>query len=216
MTIVTPIEPHIRRRDLGRLPKTVVERGVAIPLHREPLPAPKLVPELVAGGGLTERELATRFFPVAAVVLAVDLVTKAWATSALSDGAMRLTSSLGLALTHNPASAGGIWLGEHTRVLNFGATGVIVGLLLMLVPVLSRVDRRAWMAVALIVGAGLGNMVSMAADERGVVDFIAVGRWVLNVADLALLAGLALLGRTTLGIARSVVRGEGTARVRLY
>jgi signal peptidase II len=215
MSIVTPIEPHIRRRDHGRQPKTVVERGVAIPLHREPLPAPKLVPEIVAEGALTERELAARFFPVAAVVLAADLVTKAWATTALADGAMRLSPTFGLALAYNPASAGGVWLGEHTRVLNFGATGVIVGLLLMLVPVLARVDRRAWVAVALIVGAGLGNMVSMAADARGVVDFIAVGRWVLNVADVALLVGLALLARTTVGIARSVVRGEGSARVGL-
>ena len=84
----------------------------------------------------------------------------------------------------------------------------------MLAPVLARVDRRSWAAVALIVGAGLGNLASMASDPRGVVDFIAVGRYVLNVADVALLVGLGLLARTTFGMLRTVRGGRGGVRVR--
>ena len=220
MTLVTPIEPHLRRRDTGRsAPRThQLERDVAIPVHRELPAVDATLRAPQATRPLSERALAARFFPLVAAVLAADLATKAWATSALAARTVRLAEGISLALSYNRASAGGVSLGSHTRDLNFVATGVVVGLLVMLAPTLTRLHRRAWVAVALIVGAGLGNLVSLAHDDRGVADFIALshghgGAWVLNVADVALLLGLALLAWTTLVLARAARRGGANARV---
>jgi signal peptidase II len=223
MRNVTPIEPHIRRRDVGRQPRPVTERGVAIPVHQElpfvaprvaPSVAPSVVPATLVRPPVDEMALAARFFPLVAAVAAAELASKAWAASALADRTVNVASSLALSLAYNPASAGGVSLGEHTRAINFTATGIIIGLLVMLAPTLARVDRRSWVALALIVGAGAGNLASLAGDPRGVVDFIAVGRWVLNVADVALIAGLALLSRTALMLLRAVRSGGAQVRVR--
>jgi signal peptidase II len=240
MTPVTPIEPHLRRRDAGR-PKReehepprersrpgrgkddrLVERDVTIPVYREAdqlrrdeETTPDAPPEQRT---LSERALAARFFPLAGAVVVVDLATKAWASSALAERSMRVANGVTLALSYNRASAGGVSLGAHTRDLNFAGTGVVVGLLVMLAPTLTRLHRRAWIAVALIVGAGLGNLTSLASDARGVADFIALrhagGAWVLNVADVALFVGLTLLAWTTLLLAGAAWRGDARLRVR--
>jgi len=216
-TPVTPIDTYRRRRDTDRRSNTgerVVERGVSIPVHREP---ETLTPD-TRPRELNEHGLAARFFPLAGVVVAADLLTKAWATSALGERAVQVANGVSLALSYNRASAGSVSLGAHTREVNFVATGVIVGLLVMLVPTLTKLHRRAWVAVALIVGAGLGNLVSLASDERGVVDFIALyrpgGAWVLNVADVALAIGLTLLAWTTCVLALAVRRKGARTRVR--
>jgi lipoprotein signal peptidase len=98
--------------------------------------------------------------------------------------------------------------GAHTRALNLAATGLVVGLLVMLVPALARVDRRSTVALALVAGGGAGNLVSLAASARGVEDFLAWrhahGAVVVNVADVAMAAGLLLLGRTLWQLARAV------------
>ena len=108
-------------------------------------------------------------------------------------------------------------LGAHTRALNLAATGLVVGLLVMLVPALARVDRRSTAALALVAGGGLGNLVSLAASARGVEDFLAWrhagGAVVVNVADVAMFAGLALLGRTLWALAQAVRTHGPAARV---
>jgi signal peptidase II len=216
MTTVTPLEPHLRRRDTNRRPPRTdrrIDRVVQIAVHREPEVerAPEAHP-------FSERALAARFFPLAALVVAIDLATKAWATTTLGARTVPVAEGLSLALSYNRASAGGVSLGAHTREVNFVATGIVVGLLVMLVPTLTKLHRKAWVAAALIVGAGLGNLASLASDERGVADFIALHRgggaaWVLNVADLALIAGLTLLAWTAVVIARAARRGGAHVRV---
>jgi lipoprotein signal peptidase len=170
----------------------------------------------VAATGLTELQLAARFFPAVLAVAAADLATKAWAVAALAERSVALAPGLSLSLAFNAASAGGISLGEHTRAINFTATGIVVGFLIMLVPTLTRIDRSAWRALALVAGAGLGNLASLLAGGRGVPDFIAVrvgdAGWILNVADVALLVGLALLARTVVRLARAA-RLEARGRV---
>lgn len=158
-----------------------------------------------------EAALARVFLPIAALVVAIDLVTKSWATTALAGHAVHLASWLSLSLVYNGASAGGVWLGESTRAINFAATGIVVGLLVAIAPALARVDRRSTAALALAAGGGVGNLVSLAEGGRGVVDFIAfrhgTGAWVINVADVALFVGLVMLGRTVLVLGRAVRRG---------
>lgn len=108
-------------------------------------------------------------------------------------------------------------LGAHTRALNLAATGIVVGLLVMLVPTLARIDRRSTVALALVAGGGLGNLVSLAVSPRGVEDFLAWhyagGMVVVNVADLAMVAGFCLLGRTVGQLVRAVRAHGPRARI---
>jgi lipoprotein signal peptidase len=151
------------------------------------------------------------------LVALADLATKALAVDVLADRTVAVAGPLALHLVYNTASAGGVWLGAHTRELNLVATGVVIGLLVMLVPVLARIDRRSWAALALMAGGGVGNLTSLASSSHGVPDFLAFrhpgGAWVLNVADVFMVAGLVLLGRTVLVLARAV-HAERAARRR--
>jgi signal peptidase II len=160
------------------------------------------------GGRLSERALAARFFPLAAAAACVDLLTKMFAASALADGAPRALGPFALQLVYNVGSAGGVMIGAHTRALNLMATGLAVGLMVMLVPALARIDRRSTTALALVVGGGVGNLVSLASSARGVEDFLAwrhaTGAVIVNVADVLMVAGLLLLGRTLWQLARAV------------
>ena len=225
MADVIRIDQH-RRPTTGRTTppgarRPVVERDVPIRVIRSAdLPKASAEPRTTvarAAAALTEPQLAARFFPLAFVAAAADLASKAWAISALSVESIALGPWLSLSLAYNRASAGGVWLGENTRALNFTATGIIVGLVIMIAPELVKVDRRSWRALALIAGAGLGNMASLLSG-RGVPDFIALhhgrGAWVLNVADLVLVAGLALLAGTVARLARAASRQKAVAAAR--
>ena len=76
---------------------------------------------------------------------------------------------------------------------------------------LSSVDRRAPLALGLILGGACGNLASLLVPPRGVVDFIALN-WaaghslVLNVADVAAYTGLAMILRTGVIIAAALRR----------
>ena len=222
MADVIRIDQH-RRPTTGRTTppgarRPVVERDVPIRVVRSAdLPTAPAAATTVAraAAALTEPQLAARFFPLAFVAAAADLASKAWAISALSTESVALGPWLSLSLAYNRASAGGVWLGENTRALNFTATGIVVGLVIMIAPELTKVDRRAWRALALLVGAGLGNMASLLSG-RGVPDFIALhraafggshGAWVLNVADVALAVGLVLLAGTAVRLTRAARLG---------
>ena len=137
MADIVRIDQHPRRPTVGRVTPAgsrrgvvdrVVERDVPIRVHRAADVAP--APATAAPRALTEPQLAARFFPLVALVTAADLATKAWAVSVLADAPVRLGPWLSLSLAFNRASAGGVWLGESTRALNFTATSVIVGVAL--------------------------------------------------------------------------------------
>ena len=239
MATVLPFDPNPRRRTpVAPLRRPVdgerpaaVERVVPLPTHREiaierPAVRPSVRATVVAGREvaeraavdptpLTDRALAMRFFPLVGAVAAIDLWTKQLAVASLADRTIEVADTLALHLVYNTASVGGVWLGAYTRELNVAATGIVIGLLVMLAPVLSRLDRRAWLALGLMAGGGVGNLASLIGSTRGVVDFLAFrhtgGAWVLNVADVFMFAGLALLGRTILVLARAA-RDEHVAR----
>ena len=230
MAIVLPFDPAFRRTPrVGRAVappaggrvggRSVADaRGAAQDRPRRDTPIPRRAARAVAGGvaahaaeqgaRVGERALAARFFPLAAMVACADLLTKSIAAATLADGAPRALGPLAFQLVYNVGSAGGVMLGAHTRALNLAATGLVVGLLVMIVPALARVDRRSTIAVALVAGGGAGNLVSLAASSRGVEDFLAwrhaSGAVIVNVADLAMAAGLVLLGRTLWELARAV------------
>ena len=130
---------------------------------------------------------------VAAVVLALDQLSKAWVVSELGDGrTIELVGSLRLRLTMNYGSAFSLANGR----------GALISLLaLAVVAVLLRTGRHARspvMAVALGLGVGgaLGNLLDRAFRAGdgflggGVVDFVDLQWWpVFNLADSAIVVG---------------------------
>jgi signal peptidase II len=136
-------------------------------------------------------------FGVAAVILALDQLTKAWVVDVLGDGhAIDLVGSLRLRLTVNHGSAFSLADGR----------GPLISLLaLVVVAVLLRTGRhatRAPMAVALglVLGGAFGNLVDRAFRAGdgflggGVVDFVDLQWWpVFNLADSAIVVGAIVL-----------------------
>jgi signal peptidase II len=158
-------------------------------------------PDARAGDGDGRRDAPRARWPllfaVAALVLAVDQLTKAWAVAALDGGrTIDLVGSLRLRLTVNHGSAFSLADGR----------GPLISLLaLAVVAVLLRTGRhatRAPMAVALglVVGGAFGNLIDRAFRAGdgflggGVVDFVDLQWWpVFNAADAAIVVGAALL-----------------------
>lgn len=132
---------------------------------------------------------------VVAAVLVLDQLTKHWALGALDDGrTIDLVGSLRLRLVFNPGGAfslfgGGGW-GPLISVL---AVAVVTVLLWQ-----SRSMASRWSSVALglVVGGALGNLVDRAVrGDEGflhgrVVDFVDLQWWpVFNVADVGVVVG---------------------------
>ena len=173
-----------------RVVERVVEPG-AQP-GAEPLAAPE-----------RRRRLVALLLSLAAAVLVVDQLTKAWALSAL-DAERRdvLGSLLGLQLVFNKGAALSIAEGM-TWVLTLVATIVVV----VIVRVARRIGSTAWaVALGLLLGGAVGNLVDRLAREPGfarghVIDFIAYLDWFVgNVADIALtLAAVIIIWRSWRG-----------------
>ena len=127
-----------------------------------------------------------------AAALSVDLVTKAWAEAALTES-VRIADGLYLMLRHNsglflgtvPVSTG-YWVCVCTALGWFGWRALR-----------SRSTSVA-VCLAVVLSGVLGNAIGQA--QGAVVDFIGIGpitgdEWlVVNVADLALVAGTVALG----------------------
>ena len=134
---------------------------------------------------------------VAAIVLALDQLSKAWVVSELANGRIiELVGSLRLRLTMNYGSAFSIANGRGA-LISLLALGVVAVLLAT-----GRNARSRLMAVALglVVGGAFGNLIDRAFREGdgllggGVVDFVDLQWWpVFNLADAAIVVGAILL-----------------------
>ena len=132
---------------------------------------------------------------MAAAVIVVDQLTKAWALSALADGPTTLIGPLRLFLTRNTAGAFGLG-GAAVPFLAVGA------LILVAVMASSGATTRSpvlALAVGLVLGGAVGNLLDRLFRGPGVlrgavVDFIDLQFWpVFNVADMAITCGCVLL-----------------------
>lgn len=140
---------------------------------------------------------------VAVLVVAVDQLTKWWAVDALADGPVEIVGSLQFRLIFNEASAFSIGGGSAWGPLvSVAGLVIIAGLLWFL---RSSSGRLSAVAVGLVIGGAIGNLIDRAArSDRGfmgggVVDFVDVGWWpVFNVADAAVVVGVILLVVLTL------------------
>lgn len=208
MASVLPFDPAFRRRTPAAARRVVA----ALPTRPTPLPrrAMRAVGSAALGStpAIAEPVLARRFFTASLLVAVVDLLAKALAVAALPLDRLVGRGPVALMLAYNTGMAGGMSLGDHTRAINLVSTGVVVGLLVLLVPALAQIDRRSTARLALVVGGGLGNLASLATSSKGVVDFIVlrVGdrAMIVNVADLAMWGGLALLAGTGLELVKRI------------
>ena len=141
------------------------------------------------------------FWPVAFVVVLIDVVTKAIAASALIPPMIPhpvFGDVARLTLVYNRGAAFGIHVGAYSRpvfaVLTIGALAILWRLYRATAPA----DWRRVLALSLVSAGAVGNLIDRLRSARGVVDFIDIGtatwRWpTFNVADIAVTTGALLL-----------------------
>ena len=140
------------------------------------------------------------FWVTALVVILTDVASKAAAVTSLVLGVPRGVwgQSVRLALVYNPGAAFGFSFGASSRqifvVLTLGALGVLVHLYRSS----PSTDSLRMLAIGLVAGGAIGNLIDRLRSPIGVVDFIDVGigalRWpTFNVADMAVTTGACLL-----------------------
>jgi len=139
---------------------------------------------------------------LAAAVVVVDQLTKAWALSALADGPVHVLGTLRLALIRNTAGAFGLG-GGLVPLLALAALGVVVYLIAS-----GAAAERLPVAIAmgLLLGGAVGNLGDRVFRAPGllrgaVIDFVDLQFWpVFNVADMGITCGCVMLllwaGRT--------------------
>jgi len=132
-----------------------------------------------------------------------DQVSKSAARSLLHTGVTEslFADSLRLQLTENPGSflSLGASLPEHLRFSIF--TAAVAALLIVLVCVslfARRLSKARFVALALVAGGGLSNLIDRLIYDGRVTDFLNVGigslrTGIFNLADMAILAGALLL-----------------------
>lgn len=133
---------------------------------------------------------------LAAVIVIVDQLTKWWAVSALTGKAPInvIGDMLRLRLTYNPGAAFSIGT-EYTWVLTLIAAAAVG----TIVYVSRRVSSRGWaIGLGLMLGGATTHLLDRLLREPGfarghVVDFIDYRVFVGNVADIALVVGVALI-----------------------
>lgn len=133
---------------------------------------------------------------VAVVVLAADQATKWWAENRLADP-IEVVWTLRLALHYNTGAAFSLFttLGPLLGIL---AVGIVIVLVRM---GRTLVDRVALVALGLVLGGAVGNLVDRVVRTNGrgflqgrVVDWIDLQWWpVFNIADMGIVIGGALL-----------------------
>ncbi|GAB3431374.1 signal peptidase II [Flindersiella endophytica] len=133
---------------------------------------------------------------LAAVVVVVDQATKWWAVSALTDAepVQVIGELIRLRLLYNPGAAFSIGTGFTWVFAIFAGVAVLA-----IAYVARRVRSRAWtVALGLLLGGAFTHLLDRLFRQPGfarghVVDFIDyAGFFVGNVADIALVAGMAL------------------------
>jgi signal peptidase II len=141
--------------------------------------------------------------PLALVVLLVDCTTKEWAAKELTPERVPravVGDVVRLTLAYNDGLAMGIPIpmGDNPRwiLATLGFAGLAVVCWLMWKTPHRATGRR--IALGLILGGAMGNLLSRVSVARGVVDFIDLGIgahrfWIFNVADIGVMTGAVLL-----------------------
>lgn len=167
------------------------------------------------GGGASARGRAAVLFVVAAVVLALDILSKVLVVAEMTPGrpVPVINGTVRFAVIRNSGAA---------FSMATGMTWVLTIVALLVVAAIIRYGRKltsAWWAIGLglVLGGALGNLVDRIFRAPGpfeghVVDFIAVGSFpVFNLADAGITVGAVLLaGLALFGVEPQVGRGGGS------
>ena len=128
----------------------------------------------------------------AVAVLVLDILTKGWAVSALSDGRdIHIFWTLHFALTHNEGMA----FSTGTNIGPFIGMLAIVVIAILVATMRKQSNALSLVATGCIVGGATGNVLDRVFRGTGfmdgaVVDFIDLRWWpVFNVADIGIVCG---------------------------
>jgi signal peptidase II len=154
------------------------------------------------------------FWGVIALVVILDTMTKVWAVYALLPAHIPhnvLGETFRFTLVYNPGAAFGVTAGEHSRWIFLTLTIVALGILWRMYVTTRDGAYTRVLALALVCGGALGNMIDRIRSASGVVDFIDIGigthRWpTFNVADMAVSTGAVLLAWILLQEDRAAAR----------
>ena len=141
------------------------------------------------------------FWPVLALVVALDVVSKYIAHTLLVPRQVPrdlLGDVVRLTLHYNPGAAFGFHVGPWSRWVFLALTVVALWVLGRLYRATQQRDRAKALALGLVCGGAVGNLINRLWSPAGVVDFIDVGignmRWpTFNVADIGVSVGAFLL-----------------------
>lgn len=148
------------------------------------------------------RSNAALFWPVMLLVTASDFITKKLALQWLVPRSLPrdvFGEWFRLALVRNPGAAFGLNVGIYSRYIFMGLTIVALLILGRLYRSTRAGDVSRVLALALVCGGAVGNLIDRVTSAEGVIDFIDVGiseitRWpTFNVADMAVSFGAFLL-----------------------
>lgn len=147
-----------------------------------------------------------RFSPVlgasiAIAIVMIDVLTKRLALAYLPPRSVPhevVGEYVRFTLAFNPGVAFGFHLGEASRYVFSILTLVILGVLLQLYRAAEPGDWMRRLAIALVAGGAIGNLLDRLRWRAGVVDFIDIGVgdvrfWTFNVADMAVSTGAVVL-----------------------
>lgn len=149
----------------------------------------------------SEHDRGRLFWPVLLVVVVSDLITKWIAVRDLYPrGVPRevFGDAVRLTLVYNRGAAFGLHLGQYSRWIFLGLTIAALAILWQLYRTTPARDIVRTLAIALVSGGAVGNLIDRIRGPQGVVDFLDLGwrdvRWpTFNVADMAVSTGAILL-----------------------
>lgn len=168
-----------------------------------------------------QRSNGLLFWPALIAVAAADQVSKLIAArhlSSLSGQHLVIGDYVRWTLVRNPGAAFGlqVWGDRGSRWVFMALTIIALGILARLYNNTREGDRPRTLALALVCGGAIGNLVDRVTSARGVVDFIDVGygtaRWpTFNLADSAVCVGACLLAWVLWDEEREVIPATATA-----
>jgi signal peptidase II len=151
------------------------------------------------------------FWGTLVTVVAIDLATKLIAVATLAPRHVPheiIGNGFRFTLVYNPGAAFGLNLGVYSRWIFMALTIAALVILGRLYQATRQGDFVRTMALGLVCGGAVGNLIDRIRSAAGVVDFIDVGvgdlRWpTFNVADMAVSVGAFLLAWVLWGEERS-------------
>lgn len=144
------------------------------------------------------------FFPLAIAWFIGDFFTKSWVTTFLGqhNGSYRVVGDyLRLTLSHNTGMAFGFSFGDASRPILIAFTFLTLLLIVHLYRETRDDQKFQTIALALVLGGALGNLLDRFRSATGVADFIDVGIgthrfWIFNMADAGISIGGVMLAIT--------------------